>query len=314
MAVSSPLRILFFGTPEFAVHSLDALVKAGYPIVAVITAVDKEAGRGRKIQASAVKQYALKAGLPIQQPRNLKDPAFLEWLGNQEVDLGVVVAFRMLPREVWSYPRRGTLNIHGSLLPDYRGAAPINWAIMGGETETGLTSFMLKHEIDTGDLLLQQRIPIHPEDDFGSLYEKMGPLSGQLLIQTLEGLENGTLQPRPQGEPRPGTEAPKLFRHHGQIDWSRPAGQIHNQIRGLSPIPGAFTEWEGKTLKIFRSRLGERITVGIQTGQGETDGKSRLRFAAADRWLEVLELQMEGRQRMETADFLRGYRSSTETK
>ncbi len=311
MSPTSPLKIIFFGTPDFAVHSLDALVKSGYNVQAVVTAVDKEAGRGRKVQPSAVKQYALEAGIPVQQPPNLKDPAFLDWFRGQDPDLGVVVAFRMLPREVWSYPRMGTINIHGSLLPDYRGAAPINWAIMAGERETGLTSFLLQHEIDTGDLLLQQRLPILPEDDFGSLYRKMAPLGGVLLVRTLKGLEEGSLEPRPQGEPRAGTEAPKIFRHHGKIDWSRPAEQIHNQIRGLSPVPGAFTEWEGKTLRIFRSRPEEEHGGECAPGTVDTDRKTRLRFAAADRWLEILEVQAEGRKRMATEEFLRGYRPSS---
>ncbi len=308
------LRIIFYGTPDFAVWSLDAMVKAGYNILAVVTAPDKEAGRGRKIQASPVKQYAIEANLPIQQPKNLKDPAFLHWLKTQNPDLGVVVAFRMLPKEVWSWPPMGTINIHGSLLPNYRGAAPIQRAIMAGETETGLTSFQLQHEIDTGAILVQKRVAIDPEDDFGSLYQKMGPLGGELLLETLEGLAAGRLQPRPQGDPDPQKTAAKIFLEDRKIDWNQPAMRIHHQIRGLSPIPGAFTYWQDKTLRLFKARVGEAHQGKVNPGDFEADPKSGLRFAAQDHWLEILELQWEGRRRMSASEFLRGQRPNRESK
>lgn len=252
------LRIVFMGTPEFAVASLDALVKAGCTIVGVITAPDKPAGRGMEIQQSAVKKYAVENNLHILQPEKLKNPEFLEELRSLKADLQIVVAFRMLPEAVWNMPPMGSVNLHGSLLPQYRGAAPINWAVINGEKETGVTTFRLKHEIDTGDILLQQRFPIGENETAGEVHDKMKDIGAQLLVKTISGLAEGTIQELPQ-DPGPGIRdqkirhAPKLFTETCRIDFYKKTAEVHDLIRGLSPFPGAFTSFNGKTLKIYRT-------------------------------------------------------------
>ncbi|MDQ3276685.1 MAG: methionyl-tRNA formyltransferase [Bacteroidota bacterium] len=306
------LRIVFMGTPDFAVASLDALVRAGYNVVGVITAPDKPAGRGMKLQESAVKKYAVEKGLHILQPEKLKNPEFLEALRLLEADVQVVVAFRMLPEAVWNMPPMGTINVHGSLLPQYRGAAPINWAIINGENETGVSTFKLKHEIDTGDVLLQERIPIGEDETAGELHDRMKDIGAALLVETIRGLERGTLEERPQQSflesisfaPK---HAPKIFTETCQIDFTKPAADVHNLIRGLSPYPGAFCLFGGKTLKIYRSRKEEK-EPSIAAGEWETDRKGYLRFACADGYIYALEIQLEGKKRMAIEDFLRGYR------
>jgi methionyl-tRNA formyltransferase len=298
------------GTPDFAVASLDALVKHGCEIVGVVTAPDKPAGRGMKLQESAVKRYAVEHGLRVLQPEKLKDPAFLEELKSLQADLQVVVAFRMLPELVWNMPPQGTINLHGSLLPQYRGAAPINRAVMNGETETGVTTFKLKHEIDTGDILLSERIPIGPDETAGEVHDRMKEIGAQLLVRTVEGLQRGDLKETPQhGSASELKHAPKLFTEDSRIDWTRTAKQIHDQVRGLSPFPGAFTALDGKTLKVYRTRY-ETGAADDAIGTSETDGKKWLRYRASDGHVYILDLQLEGKKRMNVEDFLRGYRHS----
>lgn len=297
------------GTPDFAVASLDAIVADGWDVVAVVTAPDKPAGRGMKLTPSAVKQYAVDKGIPVLQPLKLKDPEFLETLRGYRADLQVVVAFRMLPELVWNMPPLGTINLHGSILPQYRGAAPINWAIINGETETGVTTFRLKQEIDTGDILLKRTMPIHAEDDFRTVHDRMKSLGAEVLVETVRGLASGTLTPIPQDhvDPQSLKPAPKIFTDHCRIHWDQPVAALHNLVRGLSPVPGAFTTLHGRMLKIYRSRPVP-AAHGQAPGTVESDGRQRLRFAAADGWLEVLEVQAEGKKRMAVEDFLRGYR------
>lgn len=295
------------GTPDFAVASLKALVEEGYPVAAVVTAPDKPAGRGMQLKASAVKEYAVAQGLPVLQPEKLRDPGFLEALSAYKADLQVVVAFRMLPEVVWNMPPMGTLNVHASLLPQYRGAAPINWAIINGEKETGVTTFRLKHEIDTGNILLQDKETILPEDNIGSLYQKLMARGAALLLKTVEGLADGSIGEQPQEDKGELRHAPKIFREDGQINWERPGESIHNLVRGLSPVPAAYTQLEGKQLKLFTTSF-TAAAHQREPGYYETDGKTYLRFAAADGWVYALDLQYEGKKRMLVTDFLRGFR------
>jgi methionyl-tRNA formyltransferase len=302
-------RIVFLGTPDFAVASLHALVEAGFQVVAVVTAPDKPAGRGLRLTEPAVKQYAIKENIPVLQPQKLRDPEFLEQLKSFQADIQVVVAFRMLPESVWSMPPLGTINLHGSLLPQYRGAAPINRAIMNGETQTGVTTFKLQQAIDTGHILLMEEIPIGPDETAGELHDRMKEIGARLVVQTIQGLVNGTLQEKPQqtvGQV-PLKTAPKIFTADASINWREPVSKIHDQIRGLSPFPGAFTSFKEKILKIFRSRPEKDIRAG-EPGLMETDGKTWLRFSAGDGYIYVEEMQLEGKKKMKTADFLRGYR------
>ena len=316
------LRIIFMGTPEFAVASLDALVNAGCDIVAVITAPDKPAGRGMKMTESAVKKYAVEKGLKILQPEKLKNPEFIEELKSLNADLQIVVAFRMLPEIVWDMPPMGTVNLHGSLLPQYRGAAPINWAIINGEKETGVTTFKLKHEIDTGDILLSEKISIGDEETAGELHDHMKTIGAQLLVKTVEGLANESLNETPQPSienvqplipnsqfpiPAPLKHAPKIFTETCKIDWNKPVAEVHNLIRGLSPFPGAFTHFDNKLLKIYRAQKEETSTKSAP-GQFETDKKTYLRFACPDGYIYLKEMQLEGKRKMLIEDFLRGYR------
>lgn len=304
-------RIVFMGTPEFAVASLDALVKAGYPVVAVITAPDKPAGRGMHLQQSAVKKYAVDHQIPVLQPEKLKNPTFLENLKSLQADIQVVVAFRMLPEVVWNMPPMGTLNVHGSLLPQYRGAAPINWAIINGENETGVTTFKLKHEIDTGDMLMQQSLPISPDETAGELHDRMKEAGAQLLVKTLEGLVNQTLKPLPQHADEtkaPLKHAPKIFTDTCRIEVNRPVDDVHNLVRGLSPFPGAFTTLDAKMLKVYRSAKSTHLAQDCKPGQWLTDGKQQLLLCCGGGWLQMEEIQMEGKKRMTAAEFLRGYR------
>ena len=305
-------RIVFMGTPEFAVASLDALVKAGSTIVGVITAPDKNAGRGMQLQQSAVKKYAVEHQLKILQPEKLKSLSFLEELKSLKADLQVVVAFRMLPEFVWNMPPLGTINLHGSLLPQYRGAAPINWAVINGEKETGVTTFKLKHEIDTGNILLQERFPIGEEDTAGDVHNKMKEIGARLLVKTIEEVVNGTLQETPQDlsydkQHSPLKQAPKIHTETTRIDWSQPVAAIYNFVRGLSPYPAAFIIMNEKMLKIFTSKK-EIVYPKHTEGEYETDGKTFLKFAAADGYLHVLQIQLEGKKKMSVEEFLRGYR------
>ncbi len=304
------MRIIFMGTPEFAVASLDALVKAGYDIIAVVTAPDKPAGRGLKMHESAVKQYAVAHGLPLLQPIKLKDPDFIQALQELKADLQIVVAFRMLPEVVWNMPPMGTINLHGSLLPQYRGAAPINWAVINGEKETGVTTFKLKHEIDTGNILLQRSFPIGENETAGEVHDRMKLIGADLLVETVNGFKNNTLKEKPQdifSENLLLKHAPKIFTETCVIQWDRSTIDIHNLIRGLSPFPGALTKLDGKVLKIYKSAT-ELQQHQHPAGAVLTDGKSFLKFATADGYILVLDLQLEGKKRMLINDFLRGYR------
>jgi methionyl-tRNA formyltransferase len=304
------IRIIFMGTPEFAVASLDALVQAGCSVVAVVTAPDKPAGRGMKLTASAVKQYAMSKNIPVLQPEKLKNPGFIAELQSFKADIQVVVAFRMLPEIVWNMPPMGTINVHGSLLPQYRGAAPINWAVINGEKETGVTTFKLQHAIDTGNILLQESIPIGENETAGEVHDRMKELGAAVLVKTIRQLAAGTLQEIPQATLTEGTviqHAPKIFTETCRIDWQKKAADIHNLIRGLSPYPGAFTHIQDKICKIYRSKK-ELVVHPHAPGSIHTDHKTFFKFACADGFIHAEELQLEGKKKLPVTDFLRGYR------
>lgn len=304
-------RIVFMGTPPFAVASLDALVKAGFTISAVVTAPDKPAGRGLQLQQSAVKKYAVENNLPVLQPVKLKDPAFISALEALNANVFVVVAFRMLPEIVWNMPPMGTINVHGSLLPSYRGAAPINWAVINGEKETGVTTFKLKAAIDTGNILLQDKLPITEADTAGTIHDKMMVVGANLLVTTLKGLLSNTLLEKDQediinNDPQLLKHAPKIFTETCTINWNNTAESIFNLIRGLSPFPGALTKLDDKIFKIFAAQK-EICSHQNLAGSVFTDNKTYLKFACADGYLHITDLQLEGKKRMQVADFLRGY-------
>ena len=336
-------NLVFMGTPEFAVASLDALVKAGYNIAGVITAPDKPAGRGMKLTESAVKKYAVEKGLHVLQPEKLKNPLFIEELKALKADIQVVVAFRMLPEIVWNMPPMGTINLHGSLLPQYRGAAPINWAVINGEKQTGVTTFKLQHEIDTGNILLQESFAIGEDETAGEVHDKMKEIGAALLVKTVKGLEDGSLKEKPQSSivsrqssvsntaadthdsrlttpyspltthDSPLTthdflrHAPKIFTETCKIDWNKPVDDVYNLIRGLSPFPGAFTFLKDKMLKIYTAE--KEITVpSVSQGAFSTDNKTYLKFAATGGYIHVKEMQLEGKKKMMIDEFLRGYR------
>ena len=309
------LRIVFMGTPEFAVASLDALVSAGCNIVGVITAPDKPAGRGMQLQQSAVKKYAAEKGLNVLQPEKLKNPEFIEQLKLLRADVQVVVAFRMLPEIVWNMPPMGTINVHASLLPQYRGAAPINWAIINGETETGITTFKLQHEIDTGNILLQEKISIDEKETAGELHDKLKKLGASLIVKTIEGIANGNIKETPQLTSATGTHHSPLTIHHApklntetcKIDWDKPTDVIFNLVRGLSPYPTAFTNLDDKILKIYFAEK-EIAEHHRETGSVHTDGKTYLKFACANGFIYCTDIQLQGKKRMNIQDFLRGYR------
>jgi methionyl-tRNA formyltransferase len=305
------LRIVFMGTPEFAVASLQALIEAGSNIVGVITAPDKPAGRGMQLTESAVKKYAVEQGLHLLQPEKLKNPEFLAELKALKADLQIVVAFRMLPEVVWSMPPLGTVNLHGSLLPQYRGAAPINWAIINGEKHTGVTTFKLKQEIDTGDILLQEKILIGENDTAGQLHDVMKEIGANLLVTTVKGLADGTLLETPQSKVMKNAgelkHAPKLFTETCTINWNKSCDEIYNLIRGLSPYPGAITKLQDKILKVYKSQK-ERTPHTTPIGEFVTDNNTFLKFACSDGYINITDLQLEGKKRMLSQDFLRGYR------
>lgn len=303
----SALRIVFMGTPEFAVPSLQLLVEHGFNIVAVITAPDKPKGRGQKVLSSPVKAYAESKGLQIMQPTNLKSPQFLEELRSLQANLQIVVAFRMLPEAVWNMPEKGTFNLHASLLPQYRGAAPINWAIINGEKETGVTTFFLKHEIDTGSIIYQEREPIHPDDTVGSLYERLMQKGSWLVLRTVQAIAADKAPSQPQDENGTLKHAPKIFREDCQIDWQQNGRQLYDFVRGLSPYPAAWTELTGKTLKVYRVKLTGKPAPDKAPGEWVSDGKTWLACKAADELVSIEELQLEGKKRMTTEEFLRGF-------
>lgn len=298
------LRIIFMGTPEFAVPSLQTLIDHHYNIVAVITAPDKPKGRGQQLSQSPVKECAVQNQIPVLQPTNLKDASFLEELKGYEANLQIVVAFRMLPEVVWSMTSLGTFNLHASLLPQYRGAAPINWAIINGETETGVTTFFLKHEIDTGAIIFQEKEPIQSDDSAGSVYERLMHKGAQLVLKTVQAIEKGDYPAVEQQLENPIKHAPKIFKETCEINWDQPTQQIINLVRGLSPYPAAWTTINDKTFKIYKAApVDEKIN---SANTYHTDQKNFLYFKSADGWVSIEELQPEGKKRMTTKDFFRG--------
>ena len=308
------LRIVFMGTPEFAVPSLDKLLQAGYNIVGVITAPDKPAGRGMNLQQSAIKKFAVEKGLKILQPEKLKSEDFLKELKELHADLQIVVAFRMLPEVVWNMPPMGTINLHASLLPQYRGAAPINWAIINGEKETGATTFKLQHQIDTGDILLQQKINIGEDEKAGELHDRMKEIGADLLVKTIGGLVEGKVKETPQESSNDNQQlstdlkhAPKLSTETSKINWNKNVDEVYDLIRGLSPYPAAFTFLNGKTFKIYKAKK-ETAHPTVAPGEFETDKKIFLKFACNNGYISVTEIQLEGKKRMSVEDFLKGYR------
>ncbi|MCD8031908.1 MAG: methionyl-tRNA formyltransferase [Bacteroides sp.] len=318
-AEKGSLRIVYMGTPEFAVEPLRCLVEGGYHVVGVVTMPDKPAGRGHKLRQSPVKEYAVQQGLPLLQPEKLKEESFLEQLRAWKADLQIVVAFRMLPEVVWNMPPKGTFNLHASLLPQYRGAAPINWAVIHGEKETGLTTFFLTHEIDTGEVIRQVRVPVAEEDNVGVVHDRLMKEGGPLVIETVEDILRATVKSVPQnqlpveGELKP---APKLFKETCRIDWTRTTKQVYDFIRGLSPYPAAWTELvngagESIVVKIFESEkvTGETLR---KPGTIQTDGKNFLHVATADGYVAVTSLQFPGKKRLTIQEVLRGYRIAPE--
>jgi methionyl-tRNA formyltransferase len=304
------LRIVFMGTPEFAVASLDALLNAGCHIVGVITATDKPAGRGMKLNESAVKKYAVEKNLHLLQPEKLKNEQFLNALQALKADLQIVVAFRMLPEVVWNMPPMGTVNPHGSLLPQYRGAAPINWAVINGEKKTGVTTFKLQHAIDTGNILLQKDLAIGEDETAGEVHDKMKITGAEVLVETVKGLAEGRLEEQNQSsivnrQSSMLQHAPKIFTETCKIDWHKPAEDIHNLIRGLSPFPAAFTFLNDTILKVYKSKkeIGEH---GYETGKVFSDNKTYLKFSCSNGFIHLLEIQLAGKKKMLTEDFLKG--------
>ncbi len=294
------------GTPEFAVPSLKVLVEGGLTVVAVVTAMDKPKGRGRKLATSPVKDYALEQGLPVLQPPNLKHPDFLEELRSYQANLQVVVAFRMLPVVVWDMPEIGTFNLHASLLPQYRGAAPINWAIINGEKETGVTTFFLKHDIDTGNIIFQEKEAISADDTAGTLYARLMEKGARLVLKTVEAIQQGSYPQEPQDETVHWHHAPKIFKETCEIDWTDTTVKVRNFIRGLSPYPAAWTTIDGKPCKVYRAGIVENGGgMGIP-GEYATDNERYFHFFTADGVLAIEELQMAGKKRMKTEDFFRG--------
>lgn len=299
------------GTPDFAVMSLDAIVKAGYEVAAVVTVPDRKVGRGQKVSYSAVKEYALEHNLPVMQPERLKEEGFVEELRAIEADLFVVVAFRMLPQVVWSMPKMGTFNLHASLLPQYRGAAPINWAIINGEKETGVTTFMLNERIDEGGVLMQRRTPISEEDTAESVHDRLAAMGATMVVETIEGLAGGELKPQPQPTTEGLKPAPKIFKEDCAIDWTKEGKGIVDFVRGLSPYPAAvttMTDDEGRkhTFKIYEVRYEE--ASGSVAGEVKSDGKSNLKVGCKGGYVSILSLQIEGKRRNSIGEFLRGSR------
>lgn len=301
------LRIVFMGTPEFAVPMLDILLQSKHEVVGVITAPDKPAGRGMQIVESDVKKFAKVKSLHILQPEKLKNEAFLAELKSLHADLFVVVAFRMLPEVVWSMPPLGTINLHASLLPQYRGAAPINWAMINGEKETGVTTFFIQQEIDTGKIIFQEKIAIREEENVGELYVELMQLGAKVLRKTVDAIAEGNYPQIPQDHITEIKHAPKIFKETCRIDWSKPAAYNYNFIRGLSPYPAAFTLLNGKVLKIFKA--GKLVDAESNTTGNEydTDGKTFLRFKCSEGVIDVKECQLEGKKKMSVEEFLRGY-------
>ena len=311
---SPKLRLVFMGTPEFAVANLRALVDDNQQVVAVVTSPDKPAGRGLQMVASPVKQYANSVGIPVLQPEKMRNPDFLAQLAALNADLFVVVAFRMLPQVVWAMPPRGTFNLHASLLPQYRGAAPINWAIINGETQTGCTTFFIEQEIDTGKIIFQETEPIHPNDTVGELYERLMHQGAALTVKTVRAIASGQYPQIPQTIVEIPRLAPKIFKETCQINWRQPAANIRNFVRGLAPYPAAWTTLGGKSCKIFETSIviddfpSENFKTVCEDPKIVTDHKKQLLVQTNDHWLSINDLQMEGKKRMKIDEFLRGFR------
>ena len=303
------MRIIFLGTPDFPVPSLDAIVKAGHEVVAVVTMPDKPAGRGMQLQQSAVKKYAVENNIKVLQPVKLKDPEFIAELQTLNADLQVVIAFRMLPQIVWQMPKFGTLNLHASLLPDYRGAAPINWAIINGETKTGVSTFFLKHEIDTGDVLLTKEVAITPTMNAGELHDLLMQVGAETVVKSLALIESGNTKGTPQGEDN-NKIAPKIFKEHCLINFNQNGQNIYNLIRGLSPYPAAFTHFDNKILKVYESTF-EATNHQEPIGKMMSDNKTFLKVACQDGYIHLLQIQLEGKKRMKVDEFLRGNKISS---
>ena len=303
------LRIIYMGTPDFAVEPLKTLVEAGKDVVAVVTMPDKPAGRGHKLQFSPVKEYALKAGIPVLQPENLKSPDFLQELASYNADLQIVVAFRMLPEAVWSMPKYGTFNLHASLLPRYRGAAPINWAVINGDKETGITTFFLKHEIDTGNIILQEKVAIDEEDNAGDVHDKLMYLGADLVLKTLKMIEEDNVITRPQDDAQ-ASPAPKIFKDTAKLDFDKCVADIRNLVRGMAPYPAAWfniklQDGNESMMKIFKVSTEEK-NHNYSVGTILTDGKKMLKIACKDGFINLLEVQMAGKKRMAAEDLMRG--------
>ena len=307
------MKIVYMGTPDFAVEPLRLLVENGYTVEAVVTMPDKPSGRGLKVNESAVKQYAKSVGIPVLQPEKLKDEGFIQLLKTINADLFIVVAFRMLPEIVWTMPRLGTFNLHASLLPQYRGAAPINWAIINGEKETGVTTFFLQHEIDTGNIIFQEPVTIAPEDNVGTLHDKLMKVGAELVVKTVAAIDKGEVNPKPQTIPQGEVlkEAPKIFKETCRIDWSKKGEEIVNLIRGLSPYPAAFSHFVGDgteiQVKIYAARF-ELAGHNKNIGSCFSNGKTYLKVACTDGFIFIEELQLAGKKRLSIQDFLRGFK------
>lgn len=307
------MKIIFFGTPDFAVASLQKIMEAGFEVAAVVTAPDKQAGRGLKLQQSAVKQFAVEHNLPVLQPEKLKNPDFIEELRAYNVDLFVIIAFRMLPEAVWNMPPLGSINLHGSLLPQYRGAAPINWAVINGEKETGVTTFFLKHQIDTGSIILRDKIEIAETDTAGTVHDKLMVVGAELMVRTLTAIESNSYTLEEQDLSVETKHAPKIFKDDCLIDFSKPTEAVYNFIRGLSPYPTAWTKLGAQTLKVFWADKEIDESTAI-SGTLLSDNKKYIKVACADGWLSLKDIQLEGKKRMGVEEFLRGFDISTISK
>ncbi|MES2559846.1 MAG: methionyl-tRNA formyltransferase [Bacteroidota bacterium] len=299
------MKVIFLGTPDFSVPSLEAIIQAGFDVVAVVTAPDKPAGRGMKLQESAVKKFAVAHHIQVLQPVKLKDPAFIEQLRELKADIQVVIAFRMLPEVVWNMPPKGTINLHASLLPNYRGAAPINWAIINGETETGVSTFLLKHEIDTGDLVLSEKVAIPESMNAGQLHDKLMQVGASVIVTSLQLIESGNYTPIPQGSSSTKI-APKIFTADCMLNWNDTSLNLYNKIRGLSPYPGAITSLNGKIFKVYAAEYSLEES-DLSPGEMISDNKHFLKFRTRDGFISTTEIQLEGKKRMSIQDFLKGY-------
>ncbi len=299
------LKIIFLGTPDFAVASLKALVEANMPVVAVVTAPDRKKGRGQTVIPSPVKEFAVKHELPVLQPTNLKDPAFIEELAGYNANLQIVVAFRMLPEVVWNMPKLGTFNLHASLLPDYRGAAPINWAIINGESVTGVTTFFLKHEIDTGEIIFQEKEQITEEDTVASLYDRLMARGAHLVLKTAQTIAEEAVTTSPQVINEDIKLAPKIFKETCEISWQNNFKDVYNFVRGLNPYPGAWTTLDGMQCKIFGVSKSE-LSKKAEPGSVVTDHKTKISVKAIDHWMDIMELQLPGKKKMKVDELLRG--------